>query len=801
MKISYRWLESYLDIPYDPGELAGEMTMAGLEVEAMEYLGQDLEDIIVGCVKEVSPHPDADNLYVCSVDSGEKDIQVVCGADNVRPGLKVPLAPPGTELPQGTYVESAEIRGVKSEGMICSRSELDLDEKENEEGIMELPSDYTCGDSFIRQTGRDDYVYKLDLTPNYARCLGMLGTAREIKALSDRELELDWPEKSISAEGENPVRVTVEDENLCPRYTARLIENIEIESSPRWIQHRLRAVGIRPINNVVDITNYVMLEYNQPLHAFDYDLVNGNEIIIRTARDDESLVTIDHEERELHSEDLVIADKVNPVGLAGVMGGAATEVHRGTDKILLESACFDPVSIRRTARRHGMRTDSSHRFERKVDITAVKEASRRACHLLEKYAGGDVQGEAVDIYPKPYKPRRFDLSSRRVNELLGIDVDTAEMESMLERLGFDCSRKDDELTVKVPGFRTDVEYRAGLVEEIARVYGYNNIDYTRPAAIEPGGRTRRQNLKLSLRRLLKGQGFNEAVCFSLRPRSDEFLEYLRGDQKSCPVLKNPLSEAHATLRTSVVPGLLESLSRNARNQVKSLSLYELGNVFFQPENEVRPEEKLKLGLASMGAENDRDPWNLDAPDYFYIKGILENVIEDLAIDETEWVKAEHPLFHPGRCARLKLDDRPAGYMGEVHPDIIEKHDLPPRTSAAEIDFDLLFESASYEDIEYEPLARHPSVLRDLAVVVDRDITAGMIKEKIIEAASSHLKFIEMFDFYQGEQISEGKKSLAYRLTFLSRERTLEEEEVNDEMDKIMKRLEEDLRAKIRGRET
>ena len=800
MKVSYNWLQSYIDLPYTPEELAHELTMAGLEVEKMEFLGEGIQYITVGEVAEVDSHPEDEGLYVCQVDFAGEERQIVCGADNVREGIKVPVALPGITLPDGNKVEEQRIKEVRSQGMICSEDELQLTEEKQDE-IMELPDEYKIGETFISQSGRDDYVYKLDLTPNYARCLGMIGIAREIRALAEEDLYLEWPDILSADTGESSVEVEVEDEDLCSRYTARIIKDIEIKPSPDWMQQRLEAAGIRPINNVVDITNYVMLEYNQPLHAFDYDKISGNKIIVRQAQAGEELTTLDDENRELTREDLVIADEEKAIGLAGVMGGAETEVSASTNNILLEAAYFDPVSIRRTAKRHTISSESSHRFERGVDITSVTEASDRACYLFQKYGNAEIEKSRADCYLQKYEFPEIELDIDRVNSLLGIEIDTDEAGNMLSGLGFDVSQQNDNIRVKVPGFRTDVEYEADLVEEIARVYGYNNIDYTRPAAEEAGGRTSRQKAEKKLCDLLKGQGLEEAYCFSLRAEEDYFLNYIKEAQKNRPQLKNPLSKAFAEMRSTLIPGLIESLSRNARNQLEKMSLFELGNVFYQSGSDSensRPREEQMLGLASMGAKKSMDPWDLEAPDFFYLKGVISNILDDFLITGYSWETSEHPIFHPGRCADLNIKGESVGYLGEIHPEIIEEYDLPPRAAAAEFDFSALYSAAEFEGVEYEPLPRFPSMVRDLAVVVAEEISSQELQKSIKAAASDNLKQIQVFDFYQGQQIPEGKKSLAFQLTFLNREKTLEEEEVKEDMNKIMEELQNNHQAEIRG---
>ena len=825
MQISYNWLNSYIDIPCEPEELKYFLTMAGLEVEEMTYQGEGLDKIITGEVIGIEDHENADNLKVCQVDCGDEERQIVCGAPNIAENLRVAVALPGTCLPGGLEIEETELRGVKSSGMICSADELGLKE-EKQSGIMELPEGIEAGEQLVEALMLDDYIYKLDLTPNYARCLGHLGVAREVRGLSNNNLEINWPDLLPEDEEESyqdaSIEVEIEEPDLCQRYTCRLIEDVEIKPSPLWMQRHLQAAGIRPINNIVDITNYVMLEYNQPLHAFDYDKINGEKIIVRRANSEEKLITLDDEERQLTPEVLVIADREKPVGLAGVMGGANTEVTESTSRVLLEAASFDAVNIRRTAKKYGLSSESSHRFERKIDITAVAEASRRACYLLERYAEGKITEKMVDCYPEPYENKKLQLESDRVNNLLGVEIAEEEMIDMLTGLGFEAKKNEDSrIAVSIPGFRRDVEGEADLVEEIARVYGYNNIPYTRPASAEPGGRSPEQKASLKINRILRAQGLEEVKNFSLRPEEDDLTDYLEdyyknylavtvgksgGSREDSPEdsfkdnivkLKNPLSRAFSRMRISLLPGLIEVLSLNSRKQVKDMSIYETGRIFASQGERNRPAETDKIGIASMGAV--RDTWNLSAPDYFYIKGAVENLLDKLEIEARSWQRTALDIFHPGRAAELKFNDKIVGVLGELHPDIIEEFKLPDRTSAAELDKELIYRAAGYEKISYRQIPRFPSISRDLALLIAEDIPARDVIEAVEEAAADILISTDIFDFYRGEQIPEGRKSLALNMVFQDYDKTLKEEEVEKQVDKIIEVLEDEFQAKIRGK--
>ncbi len=819
MQLSYNWLNSYIDIPETPEKFAHFLTMAGLEVEDMSYRGEGLEDLIVGEVLEVADHENADKLTICQVDCGSTTKkQIICGAPNVAVGQKVPVALPGTTLPTGLEIKETEIRGKKSAGMICSADELGLEE-ERQDGIMLLADNTTPGQSLVRALKLDDYVYKLDLTPNYARCLGHIGVAREVKGLSDNKLAINWPE-ALAEKDNSPASVEVEikDPELCQRYTCRLIEDIEIKPSPLWMQRRLEAAGIRPINNIVDITNYVMLEYNQPLHAFDFDRVTGDKIIVRRAEEGEVLMTLDDKKRELDSEVLVIADKDKPIGLAGVMGGANTEVTTGTRRVLLEAASFNAVNIRRTAKKFALHSDSSHRFERKIDITAVDEASRRACYLLQKYAGGEIKEKLVDQYPAPFEEKEIELAPQRVNQLLGINITAEKIATMLEGLGFKIhDRKGNNLLVKTPGFRRDVEGEADLIEEVARVYGYNNISSTRPASSEPGGRTSEQKKEHKIDQLLQQQGLEEVINYSLRPKEEELdgylLDYLINSSPGNLTqltsqnlenlnqlqvrLKNPLSQAFAQLRVSLIPGLIEVLSLNARKQIKEMAIYEMGQVFYSQGKKERPLEKRKIALGSMGYPEES--WGLAAPDFFYLKGSLENLLAEIKVADYSWQRTKVDLFHPGRAANLFIAGEKAGVLGELHPDLAAEYDLPARTALGEFAYDLIEAAADFAGIKYQKIPRHPSTSRDLALLLADEIPAADIISAIEETGGEILQEAKIFDLYQGEQIPSGQKSLALKMLYQARERTLQEEEVEEKVNQIITMLEEEFKAQIRGK--
>jgi len=799
MKVPYNWLKSYIDFPYSPDELAHVLTMAGMEVEGVEYLGEGLEGVVVGEITEIKEHPNADKLVICKVDNGSEGLQVVTGAPNVKEGVKAPVAAAGITLPNGMELKRVKLRGVESGGMLCSTDELGLSE-ERASGIMILDEKATVGQSIVEYLGLDEYVLELDLTPNYARALGMLGIARELQAILQTQ-EVNYPEVSIRENSEDInelVRVEVEDPKLCPRYTGRIIKNVKIAPSPEWMQKRLEAAGIRPINNVVDITNFVLLEYNQPLHAFDYDSVRAQRVIVRRARKGESLITLDEQKRELDEEILLISDPAGPIGLAGVMGGANSEVTAETKTIFLEAAYFNPANIRKTAKKLALPSEAAHRFERGIDIETVLEAGERAAYLMQEYAGGELVSGVIDVYPQPYQRPEIELETEMVNNILGIELTTVEIKEMLERLEFPVEKiEEGKLKVAVPGFRSDVEREADLIEEVARIYGYNKIPSSSPESKQQGGRSERQLLEDLSREQMLSAGLDEVITFSLTGK-DKY-ELLQLDENSrlrnWVELKNPLSELYAIMRTSMIPGILELLSSNSRRQIEKMAVFELGNVYFNTIVDGDYRQEMKLAGGSMGY--DKDTWNSGAPDFFYLKGVVESFFEYTGIKDYTFQPGRRPYLHPGRTAELLVNGEKAGFIGEVLPEIIEKLDLSTRATVFQLDFDKLSQQMELKR-EFVSLPKYPAVERDLAIVVNKGVSAGEIQELIQENTEELLKKVELFDTYEGDQIPGDSRSLAYKLLFQAEDRTLKDEEVNQIFDRLLKLLEEKFQAKIRG---
>ena len=798
MKVSYNWLQEHIDFDYTPEELAHELTMVGLEVESVEKLGADIESVIIGQIKEINEHQNADKLSVCRVDLGEEVSQIVCGADNMSEGDKVPVAPVGMEMPDGMKIEEVKLRGVKSSGMMCSTNELNLPD-DGIDGLYILDQDATVGNQLVKELELNDIILEFDLTPNYAHCLSIIGVAREIAAITNNELHL--PEVNLEETDkhiDDVIDVTVEDPDLAPRYAGRIITDVEVEDSPEWLKNRLEAVGVGSVNNIVDITNYILMELGQPLHAFDYDQLAEQEIIVRRAEEGEKLLTLDDEERELDEDMLVIADANKPVCIGGVMGGANSEVTNGTTTLFLESANFAPSSVRKTAKKLKIHSDSSHRFERGVDVNGVEYALDRAAELIAEIANGEVLEGYKDIYSTPKQAQEIVVNPEKVRKILGVEMAKVKMKSFLERLHFDVEDKGVNLLVKVPTYRVDVDKEIDLIEEIARIYGYDNVEPIQAKAeLKQGKKNWKQKIEAKTKELLTNLGLYEVQNYSFINRNE--FDKLNLTQDSClrntVEINNPVNEEHTIMRTTLLPSLLENISLNLNRDVENINIFELNTVFLPQDNNELPEERTKLSLAVM-KEDLNDTWNVNAPGFFYLKGVLENYCQQLGIENVEFSTGEFSALHPGRTAVVEINGEQTGYLGELHPDVQENYDLSQRVAVCELDFSILVEAASAER-EYQPLPKYPALSRDIALVVDKEVTSKEIKEVILEVGSDIIEAIELFDLYQGEQLEQGDKSLAYSIKYRVADRTLTDDEVNQVQMEIEEKLNEELGAHIR----
>ncbi len=807
MRVSYKWLQDFVEIDISPQELADRLTQAGITVEGVIETGKGVEKVITGRIEMISPHPNADKLVVASVHTGGEKLQIITAATNVREGDIIPVAIEGARLASGLVIKKAKLRGVESRGMMCSGQELGIDPKtmpaEQAHGILILPPGTPVGRDAKEILGLDDHILELDLTPNRGDCLSVYGVAREVAALLGRPLQPvmpAFPELDERIEGQ--ARVDIEDTDLCLRFVGRLIRNVRAGSSPLWMQQRLRSAGMRPINNIVDVTNYVMLELGQPMHAFDYDLLKDGHIIVRRAKEGEKIVTLDGARRDLSRDMLCITDPSGPVAIAGVMGGLATEVTEKTASILLESACFNPFNIRRTSRILGLRSEASLRFEKGIDIGGCKRAADRAAQLIvEMGAGGAVSG-AVDRLPAPIQERALQLRPSRAAYLLGVDISGEEAGEILRSLQFNVVQgSGEDLLVTVPTYRVDVSLEVDLIEEIARMYGYNKVPATFPFGQSTRGiKTREQSFTAKVRCLLAGSGLNEVVTYSfVHPRVFSRMNLPEDSPlRETVKIQNPLSEEQSVMRTMMLPCLLEVLGRNYSRRVQDGAVFEIGRVFY-PRGEGRlPEERPVVAAAVMG--RTVGGWNA-APrdmDYYFLKGVLENLFKDLRTGPVVFKpEASNPGFHPGRTATLEAGGAVLGVLGELHPGVLEQFELPERAVAFEIDLARLIEVSGGPAV-YSSLPKFPGVERDMAIIVRQEIPAADIFETIRKAGGDLLRSLSLFDIYHGEQVPKGCRSMAFSLQFLAHDRTLTDDEATERTTAIVKALGARFGAELRS---
>lgn len=808
MLVSLNWLKEYVEIDgFSPEELAEKVTKSGIEVDNVEYIAEESSNVVIGYVKSCEKHPNADKLNLCQVDVGDETLQIICGAPNVRQGQKVAVAKPGAVLPGNFKIKRAKLRGVESNGMICSLAELGFSEKhipkEFAEGIFVFPEDAPVGENVLPIINATDAILEFDLTPNRADCLSMLGVAYEVGALLDKPVKLPSEEiKASNEKAEDYISVKVEAEELNPYYGAFVIRNVEIKPSPLWMQNYLLAAGIRPINNVVDITNYVLLEYGQPLHAFDYDRLNSKEIVVRTAKKDEKIITLDDVERTLTTDNLVITNGQVPVALAGVMGGANSEVTSETKNILLEAAFFNSVSVRKTVKATGLRSESSTRFEKGIDPNRVRRAGLRACHLLEQYAGGTVLEGVVEYDVLDRTEKKVVMDTKTINDRLGTEIDSEEIAKILERLQFDYERKDDHFVVSAPTRRGDITIFEDMLEEVARIYGYDNLPFTLPTgAATAGGLTKNQALRRAVKNYLEGVGLMETRTYSLT--SESFIQKLVSKEikelNPEPIsLAMPMSEDHKFLRLSILPELLKTVSYNlARNQT-NLAYYEIGSIFITDEKELtkQPSEQLRIVGVLTGKWLEH-LWQQENKkiDFYVVKGIVEGLFEylelPLAVEQ-----AQLPDMHPGRTASLLLNGRVIGFMGQLHPALEKEMDLK-ETYVFDINMEAVLDAHEYVP-SYTQIPRYPSVTRDIAFILDEQVNAGDVKATIEEIGAPLVKQVRVFDLYKGENLPEGKKSVAYSLLYQDTERTLVDEEVEKSYQAIIEAVNEKHQAYVRS---
>ncbi|MEL4025783.1 phenylalanine--tRNA ligase subunit beta [Lysinibacillus endophyticus] len=793
MLVSLNWLKQYVDIDgLTAEELAEKITRSGIEVDAVIDRSQGMTNVVVGYVVSKEKHPDADKLNVCQVEVGEGDVrQIICGAPNVAAGQKVIVALPGARLPGGIKIKKAKMRGQESNGMICSLQELGVEgrvvPKAYADGIYVLPDDAVPGSDALELIGLRDTVLELGLTPNRSDALSMLGVAYEVAAILSREVKLPEVKYETTYEkAEDVLNLRVEAKEN-PLYAAKVVKNVKIAQSPLWLQHYLMAAGVRPHNNVVDITNYILMEYGQPLHAFDYDALKTKEIVVRLANEGEKIVTLDDQERTLKAHNLVITNGIEPVAIAGVMGGANSEVTENTTTVVIESAYFDGFSVRRTSKEIGLRSDASARFEKGVDPNRVILAAERAAQLLAELAGGEVLEGTVLVDELDKTPTRVVVSPDFINARLGMKISLEDMLSILNRLQFDVEAANGLLIIDAPTRRQDIKIEEDIVEEIARLYGYDEIPMTLPEGNDQvGGLTPYQAKRRVARNFLEGAGLYQAVTYSLT--SEELSQKYALKAEETTKLLMPMSEERSTLRQSLIPHLLESASYNVARNAESVALYEIGSVFLGKTSEGLPYEEEHVAVVVTGKWVD-NAWQGEKvnADFFIVKGILEGLFEKLGLaDRISYVKSTVDGLHPGQTADIFLDGEKVGIIGGLHP--VERKNLDLKdTFVAELNLKAIL-TATVEDLVYTAVPRFPAMTRDIALELDRSTPAGEIIEIIRKAGTKLLKDVKVFDVYEGEKMAPGKKSVAFSLTYFDPERTLTDDEVVNAHEKVLKAL-------------
>ncbi|MBS5786741.1 MAG: phenylalanine--tRNA ligase subunit beta [Clostridioides difficile] len=795
MLVPLKWLRDYVDIDIDVNEFADKMTMSGSKVEKVDFYGENIENVVVGKIIEIKQHENADKLIVTKVDIGEKVIQIVTGAQNVSEGDYIPVAVHGAKLPGGVKIKTGKLRGEVSEGMMCSAEELGIDPhyvKENsKDGILllDFEDSYELGKDVREVLGLNDALIEFEITSNRPDCRCILGIAREAAVTLGKNTKYPKVEVKESDE-EIKFDINIENPDLCRRYSARMVRDVKIEPSPYWMQRKLIEAGVRPINNIVDITNFVMLELGQPMHAFDLKQVSTGKIVVRNAEDGEKFVTLDDTERELDKDMLVITNGERSLALAGVMGGANSEVTDDTTEILFESANFKAENVRATSKKLGLRTESSSRFEKGINQDLANLAVDRAAQLVELLGAGRVLKGVVDEYPTKHEPKSITVNVDRINRLIGVEIPASEMIAILESLEFKCElNSSNEIIAKVPSFRLDMEQEADFVEEIARIYGYDKIP-TLELEGNPtiGMKTDKQKFSDTVKDSLVALGSDEILTYSfVSPRGiDKINEPKDSTRHNFVKILNPLGEETSVMRTTLIPNMLDVVATNVSHRVEELSVFELGHIFEVAVVEPNQLDRLCIGMYGKGK------------DFFTLKGMVETVFEKIGFAGYE-IEPENnnTTFHPGRCAKIVYNNKNIGTLGELHPDVIENYDLGQRVYVAEIDVDSVFANSD-ETALYKPLPKYPSTSRDIALVVKDNIYVKQIDDIISANGKGLVEDFKLFDVYTGNQIEKGYKSIAYSITYRSKDRTLTDEDVAKVHDKILSELSEKLDANLRS---
>ncbi len=796
MKVPISWLKEYVEIDMNIKEFADGMTLSGSKVEAIDVIGDDISGVVIGKIISLEKHPDADRLQVSKIDIGDdKIIQVVTAAQNVKTGDYIPVALVGSRLPDGINIKKGKLRGVESEGMMCSINELHVSVDDypdaSEDGIFILPKEFPLGMDAKEALNINETVVDFEITSNRPDCLSVTGLAREAAATFKKKLKMPKIELDEDGESVNKLAsVEVLDFDLCPRYAARVITDVTIEQSPKWLRVRLKASGIRPVNNIVDITNYVMLEFGQPMHAFDLSNISGSKIVVRKANNGEKMKTLDDQMRKLDSSMLVISDEKKAVAVAGVMGGADSEITENTKTILFESANFNGISVRLAAKKIGLRTESSSRFEKGLDVDGVVTALDRAAQLVEMIKAGKVCKGIIDCYKNKADKREIKLRPDKINEFLGTKIKTEKMIEILTDLCFEVDEKS--MTVVVPSFRQDVEVLADIAEEIARMYGYNNIEATilSGKANTQGKKTFKQEMEDLIKKTMIACGLSETYTYSfVSPKLFDMIRapkdsYLRNAIK----IENPLGEDFSIMRTTTIPSMMDVMARNYNRRIEKARLFEVSYVYIPESLPLKdlPEEKEILTIGLYGET-----------DFYELKGIIEELLSELGIKKYDIEpEKENTAFHPGRTANLVINNEIAGIFGEIHPEVSKQFEGPERSYVAVLDVAILIENSKM-DRKYTQLPKFPAVTRDIAMTIKEDIMVKQIETVIKKQAGRMLESIKLFDVYKGKQVPEGMKSVAYSITFREIEKTLTDAEVDIAMKKVVDGLKKSFDAELR----
>lgn len=793
MLVPIKWLKDYIDIDEDIKEIADRLSNSGSHVESITNRGEGIEKVVSGKIIKIENHPDADKLVICSLDIGNIVLQIVTGAKNIFEGAIVPVALNGSKLAGGVEIKTGNLRGVESEGMLCSLEELGYETsvipKEAKDGIFIFPQETEIGVDVTELLDLNEEIIEFEITPNRPDCLSIIGMAIETAASFGKKITR--PDTTIKNQvgdiNDYLEEIKIESPN-CNRYFSRVIRNIEIKESPLWMQNYLMAAGVRPISNIVDLTNFVMLEYGIPMHAFDLDSLKNKKIVVREARKGEILKTLDGKDRELADGDILITDGENIIGLGGVMGGFDSEITSSTKNVLIEGAAFNANNIRKTSKRLGLRSEASSRFEKGLDTNTCEISVNRLCHLAEILGLGEVVKGFINVYPNKEEEKIINLSLEKNNKLIGIDFSAKEIMNILEKLEIKCETNGDVISAKIPSFRGDLNIPEDLIEEVARIYGYDNIN---PVALSGklsvGSRPRHREIEIKIKNYLTGLGYNEFMTYSfVSPSIFDKLEISK-DNPIRDVLKiiNPLGEDYSIMRPTLIPSMIEALAKNSFRGNENVAGFEIGNTFFNSNSDIA-EEKLKLVMGFY-----------DLGDFYYLKESIEKILWNVGLSGFSYKRIKESFLHPGRSAEILYKGERLGIMGEVHPKVLENYGTKKKIYVAEIDFDLIVLN-SINNYKFKDLAIYPSVKRDFAFIMDRDIEAGRIEEIARAKAHELLESFKVFDIYEGENIEKGKKSLAFSLIFRSKDRTLAQDEINEISSEIIKEIEEKLGALLRS---